>query len=186
VLAAYVVAAFLVVPVTIMIVATASVFGPWLGIAYSLAGSLLSAMLMFAIGRTLGRGTVESLTGRQYRRVAEGLRNRGLPTMIVLRMLPVAPFTIVNMVVGATGIGAREFALGTLIGMAPGIVSLCVFQAQLLEALRNPDARNFALLGAAGVLMIGTLVWLRGRLRARRKRGESAGAFSLIPGGSRG
>ena len=39
---------------------------------------------MSSRGRSLGRGTVESLTGRQYKRVADGLRNRGLPTMIVL------------------------------------------------------------------------------------------------------
>jgi phospholipase D1/2 len=158
-----------VLPVTVLIIATASVFGPWLGIAYSLAGSLASAVLMFAIGRALGRGSVEELTGRQYRRIAEGLRNRGVPTMVVLRMLPVAPFTVVNMVVGATGIGLRDFAAGTVIGMLPGIVSLCLFQAQLVEAFRHPDAGNVAKLALVGAAIAVTLVWLRGRLRARRR-----------------
>jgi phospholipase D1/2 len=177
---AYVASAFLVVPVTIMILATASVFGPWLGVVYSLAGSLASAMTMFAIGRVLGRGTVESLTGRQYRRVADGLRHRGLPTMIVLRMLPVAPFSIVNMVVGATGIGVRDFALGTAIGMSPGIVSLCVFQAQLLEAFRRPDAGNFAMLALLAIGIGGALAWLRSRLRAKRPGGPR-GLRRLVP-----
>ncbi len=172
VLGIYLASAFVVLPVTVLILATASVFGPWLGIVYSLAGSLASAMTMFAVGRLLGRGSVEELTGRQYRRIAEGLRHRGVPTMVVLRMLPVAPFSVVNLVVGATGIRAHEFALGTLIGMAPGTVSLCVFQAQLVEAFRRPDARNIAILAGVAVSIAGSLAWLRSRLRARRRQAE--------------
>jgi phospholipase D1/2 len=174
VLGIYLASAFLVLPVTVLIIATAAVFGPWLGIVYSLAGSLASAMTMFAIGRLLGRGSVEELTGRQYRRIAEGLRHRGLPTMVVLRMLPVAPFSVVNIVVGASGISARDFALGTAIGMAPGIASLSVFQAQLLEALRKPDAGNILLLGVVAVVIAGSLTFLRARLRARRRRSGEA------------
>jgi phospholipase D1/2 len=181
VLAIYVVSAFVVLPVTVLIVATASVFGPWLGIAYSLAGSLAGAMTMFALGRVLGRGSVESLTGRQFRRIAESLKHRGLPTMIVLRMLPIAPFTVVNLVVGASGIAARDFALGTVIGMAPGTVSLCVFQAQLLEAVRHPDAKNLVILAAVAAGIAGSLAWLRGRLRAKRRTSDPPAVSRLVP-----
>jgi phospholipase D1/2 len=181
VLAIYVVSAFVVLPVTVLIVATASVFGPWLGIAYSLAGSLASAMTMFSLGRLLGRGSVETLTGGQFRRIAESLKHRGLPTMIVLRMLPIAPFTVVNLVVGASGIAARDFALGTVIGMAPGTVSLCVFQAQLLEAVRHPDAKNLVLLAVVAAGIAGSLAWLRGRLRAKRRTSGPPAVSRLVP-----
>jgi phospholipase D1/2 len=124
---------------------------------------------------------VESLTGRQFRRIAESLKHRGLPTMIVLRMLPIAPFTVVNLVVGASGIAARDFALGTVIGMAPGTVSLCVFQAQLLEAVRHPDAKNLVILAAVAAGIAGSLAWLRGRLRAKRQTSDSPSVSRLVP-----
>ena len=47
--------------------------------------------------------------------------------MAVVRNLPVAPFTIVNMVAGASHIKLGDFLLGTALGMAPGIVAIMVF-----------------------------------------------------------
>lgn len=165
VLVVYLVASLLVLPVTVLIIATAAVFGPWLGIGYSLAGSVTSALLMFAIGRVAGRGTVENFTGRYFRQVADGLRNRGLLTMIAIRLLPIAPFTIVNMVVGASGIRARDFALGTVVGMTPGIVGLSLFQMQLERSVREPGIASFAMLALVSLVMIGSISWLRRHLR---------------------
>lgn len=178
VVAAYVVGAFVVAPVLVLVLATAALFGPWHAVAYSLAGSLASAWLMYEIGRRTGHRTVESLTGRQYRRIAEGLRDRGITTMIVLRMLPIAPFTIVNLVLGVSGIGRREFLIGTAIGMLPGIVALSVFQSQLLDAVRSPDAASLVRLGVVCAVLVGAIAWLHGRLRVRRREDQSASSRS--------
>ena len=61
----------------------------------------------------------------------------GVATM---RLLPVAPFTIVNLVSGAFQVRFRDYIIGTLLGMAPGIVVINLFAQQFESAVRNPGS----------------------------------------------
>jgi phospholipase D1/2 len=87
--------------------------------------------------------------------------------MIVVRNIPVAPFTVVNLVAGASKIHFRDYLLGTVIGMAPGIAALTIFMDRLEQAVRNPAVENFlVLVGVAVVISAGALLlrkWLVGR-----------------------
>ena len=89
----------------------------------------------------------------------------GLMTIIALRIIPVAPFTVVNVVAGASELRLRDFALGTLIGMLPGIVALSFLAERLLAVLRSPDAFSLlSLVGVAAIVMLSLAVlrrWLR-------------------------
>jgi uncharacterized membrane protein YdjX (TVP38/TMEM64 family) len=77
--------------------------------------------------------------------------------MTALRVVPVAPFTVVNLVAGASHIRFRDFALGTLLGMIPGTLALVVLSDQVVAALRSPDAAHIALLvGLAALIGLGT------------------------------
>ncbi len=167
VLGAYVVAGLLVMPVTLMIAVTVLVFGPWLGLAYALAGSLLSAAVTYGLGRALGRRAVRQLAGSALNRLSRRLGQRGLLTMVAVRLLPVAPFTVVNMVAGASHIGARDFLLGTLLGMAPGTIAVGMFVDRIAAAVSEPGAATFAILaGVLALVIAGALVlrrWLRRR-----------------------
>jgi uncharacterized membrane protein YdjX (TVP38/TMEM64 family) len=71
----------------------------------------------------------------------------------------------VNIVLGAVNIHLRDFVLGSLIGIAPGILIVSLFEYQIEAVIRNPHAGNVLLLAslAAGVPML--FVWLRRRLR---------------------
>jgi phospholipase D1/2 len=90
-----------VLPVTLLVAATAAVLDPVSGFAYALAGSLLSATVNFGLGRLLGRDFVRTLAGRRLNRLSRRLAKKGFVAVLVVRMLPVAPFTIVNLVAGA-------------------------------------------------------------------------------------
>jgi uncharacterized membrane protein YdjX (TVP38/TMEM64 family) len=61
---------------------------------------------------------------------------------------------VVNLAIGASGIGLLDFALGTAIGMAPGLVALSFVGSRILEIVRNPGACELAWLVAAGVAWI--------------------------------
>ncbi|HYB98262.1 MAG TPA: VTT domain-containing protein [Candidatus Limnocylindrales bacterium] len=165
VLGIYLAASMLMVPIMVVILATASVFGPVLGIAYSIVGSLAGALVTYWIGRVVGRSTVEQMTGARFRRVADTLKNRGLITMIVIRLLPIAPFTVVNMVLGSAGVGVRDYALGTVLGMMPGILGISLLQAQLAAAIRRPSVTSLAVLALTTAVVASAVVWLRRRLR---------------------
>jgi uncharacterized membrane protein YdjX (TVP38/TMEM64 family) len=118
----------------------------------------------YAIGRRLGRDTVRRLAGDRLNRISKRLARRGVIAIAVLRLLPLAPFTIVNVVAGASHIGLRDFILGTVIGMAPGILATVVFVDRILEAVRNPGIGTFVSLAAVAGLLVAVAVVLRRRL----------------------
>jgi uncharacterized membrane protein YdjX (TVP38/TMEM64 family) len=169
VLAAYVVAGLLVLPVTIMIAATGAVFGPVLGVVYALAGSLASGLVTYSIGRKLGRETVRRLAGERLNAISRKLAERGLLAVVLVRIVPVAPFSIVNVVAGASHIGLRDFLLGTLLGLLPGTIGTVIFVDRIIATLRDPGFVTFALLAIIAGLLAGAAVVLQRRL-ARRAR----------------
>jgi phospholipase D1/2 len=131
VLGAFCLATLLFVPINFVIAATGALFGPLLGLLYALAGALLAAGLSFAVGRALGRRWVRRLASRRINAVNKRLNQHGLLAMTVLRLLPIAPFTVVNLVAGASEIRTRHYLLGSLFGMAPGVVLITLFGDRL-------------------------------------------------------
>ena len=106
---AYVVGAFMLgglvaFPLILLIAGTAAAFGPVLGFAYAAAGSLASALLTYFIGVWLGRDTLESVLGPRLNRIRARIQRSGILAVAAIRLVPIAPFTIVNMVAGASGI----------------------------------------------------------------------------------
>lgn len=142
-------------PVVILILATAALFGPWLGLAYSALGVAASAAVMYGAGARFGRRVLARIGGARWQRLRDHLRHRGLLAVVALRVMPVAPFTVVNIAVGASGIGFTDFALGTLIGMGPGLAVLCFMGSRIAGVLDDPTAEQIIVLGLAAVAWIG-------------------------------
>ncbi len=168
VLLTYVVASLLFVPVNLMIAATGAAFGGLLGFVYGLAGSLLAAAVVFGLGRRLGRDPVRRFAGRWIDAVSRRLDQHGLLAMALLRLMPVAPFSVVNLVAGASAIRIRDFMLGSPIGMLPGLALMTVFGDRLGVWLRRPDAANLAILVGVTLAVVALAVVLRRWSRRRR------------------
>jgi phosphatidylserine/phosphatidylglycerophosphate/cardiolipin synthase-like enzyme/uncharacterized membrane protein YdjX (TVP38/TMEM64 family) len=164
ILGGYMVGSLLLVPITAMILATAFTFGPLLGFSYSVVGCLMAAVMTYAVGRMLGRDKVRRLTGSRLDRVKRRLADHGFVTMLTVRLLPIAPYTVVNIVAGALHIRFRDFFLGTIMGMAPGILAITVFERQLELAIREPGAVSLGLLAAVVAAIAVTAVIARRRL----------------------
>ncbi|MEZ5652336.1 MAG: VTT domain-containing protein [Burkholderiaceae bacterium] len=161
----FVAASLLMVPVMLLVVIVAIVFGGWPAFAYALVGSMASAAIGFAVGRQVGRGTLERFSGPRLDQLGKRLARRGTLAVAVLRMVPVAPFTVFNLVAGGSPVGARQFMFGTFLGMAPGIAAITMFSDSLWQALKNPSPMNIALALGVGlvVLIVARLAtrWLR-------------------------
>ncbi len=165
--ATFVVGGLVMMPVTVLIVVTVVVFGPLYGSAIALAGTVLSAASGHTAGRLLGRNAVQRFGGRRLNRLSQQVGQHGLLAMVVLRLVPVAPFTLVNLVVGASRIRLRDCLLGTAIGMLPGILLSASLVDRIAAAARNPGAQSFAWL--ALVLVIPAGIWWALRRRRRRQ-----------------
>src|SRR5262249_17177861 len=138
VLAGYLVGAIVLFPITPLLAATALVFGPLPGIAYSMVGALSAALLTYGIGRLIGGKRVGArwLSGPRTTRIREHLRRRGLTAVITARMLPVGNFSLINLIAGALPIRLRDFMIGNVIGLLPGVLGLALFTGQLGRTLR--------------------------------------------------
>jgi uncharacterized membrane protein YdjX (TVP38/TMEM64 family) len=166
--AAFIAGGLVAFPVTLMVIATVVVFGPWWGAGYSLLGASLSALATFAAGRLAGRNTVRRLAGSLVNRVSQTLAQSGLLTIITLRIVPVAPFSIINAIAGISEIRLKDFVLGTIIGMIPGVVVIALLADRIAESLRRPDMGNFVLLAAAVAAVALGLMGLRRWIRRKR------------------
>jgi len=158
VLLSYVVLGAVSFPVTLMIMATILVYGPWWGGWYAMLGALLSAVGMFGLGHLLGREIVGNMCGSLINRVNQRLAKSGVVAVIAFRVIPVAPFSVINLIAGVSAISFRDFVLGTCIGIIPGIVAISLTSDRLVASLRQPDLFNFSILiGVVAVLVAGVV-----------------------------
>jgi uncharacterized membrane protein YdjX (TVP38/TMEM64 family) len=172
VVASYVVGGLLMVPVMLLIAVTGIVFGPILGTIYAVAGTLLSAAVSYEIGRRLGRDTLRRLLGPRINGLSRRIARRGILAVVIIRTLPVAPFTVVNVVAGASHIRLRDYLIGTFLGMLPGIGITVTFVHHLAEMVRNPSMGTVGVLVAVVVVLIGFAMALQ-RLLAGKERAEA-------------
>jgi len=170
VVGSYVAAGLVMVPVMLLIAVTGIVFGPLYGTLYAVGGTMLSAAVAYGIGHLLGRETVQKLLGARINKLSRRLAKRGILAMLIIRMLPIAPFTVVNMVAGASHIRFRDYLIGTLLGMLPGITMTVTFVHHLAEAVRNPSAGTVAVLMAVAGSIIMLAIGLQKLLKRKEDR----------------
>ena len=159
--AVFVVGSLIAVPVTLLILVTALAYGPVLGTLYALGGSVLAAVVTYGIGHYLGRSTVERLSGGRARRWSERLARSGILTIVAVRIIPVAPFTVINLFAGASRISFRDYLIGTLIGMVPGVAAMAVFAEGILALLSDADLIHFLVVALALVFIVGLTLLAR-------------------------
>ena len=139
-----------------------ALFGLAGGIALSWVASMVSAVVTFLVARRLGRPAVAAMTGPRIDRVEAVLRDQGVVAVVVARLTPVLPFTIVNYGAGVSAVSMRDFVLGTAVGILPGTVGYAA-----LGASAGRDATTFVAAGVvAAVLLVGSV--LVGRRMSRR------------------
>ncbi|WP_035274488.1 VTT domain-containing protein [Desulfogranum japonicum] len=168
---AFIVGGLAVFPITLMIIATVVLFGPWLGPLYAILGAELSALILFILGRHLGRSTVQRMAGSILNRVNKRLSENGIAAVITFRIIPVAPFSVVNLVAGASNISRRDFILGTFIGLLPGIITITLVADQIARSLKTPDFGSIGTLMAvfvgSGLGLYGLRKWLKNKKQQR-------------------
>jgi uncharacterized membrane protein YdjX (TVP38/TMEM64 family) len=170
VLAAFVVGSLVAVPILAMIGATVLVLGPALGFACSAVGVLLAASATFGIGRLVGREPLRRWLGERVERLEKRFTNHGIVAIALLRKVPVAPFTIVNVLIGAIGVRYRDFIVGTALGMIPGIAAFAFVSDRVFQAWREPTIQNVALTAAAAVLWIGIVLLVQSLFNRHGRR----------------
>jgi len=169
----FAIAGTLLVPVTGLIATAGLLFDLRFAFLCALGGSLLGATLGYEIGRLLWRDAVRQLGGKWLNRLNHLLSEGGILAVVMVRMLPIAPFGIINMVAGSLHVRWRHFFIGTLLGMSPGMIAIILLTHHAARVARNPNLETII----TGVFVAGAAVaavlWLRRVLSHRAPRSIS-------------
>ena len=148
-------------------------FGLWLGTALNVVGATFGATLLFLAARTSLGDLLRQRAGPWMVRFERGFQENAISYLLALRLMPLFPFFIVNLVPAFLGVSLRVFALTTFFGIIPagfvytaigsGLSGVLEGGADLtLDRLLTPDI-SIALggLGILSLLPVAYRLWRR-------------------------
>ncbi len=160
--------AFLGVPQFVLIAAAVVAFGPWLGFAYSWAGTMVSSLIGFALGRRFGGRLLRDFGGEGVNKFMKMIANNGFTASLIVRLVPSAPFIVVNMAAGVTPMRLRDFVLGSAIGIVPKIALTAFAGHSIVKAMNGGvGLESLLMLGLAIALWVGVGLVARAWLKRR-------------------
>jgi phospholipase D1/2 len=163
VLATFWLASALFISIWLCIVQTALLFTPTTALPLCMMGALSSAVLFYGIGRVLAG---EGLRGRLPPTLVAKVSGISMVGMIVIRLVPVLPFSLVNLSCGSMRVSFGRFVIGTVVGMLPGMVGVCVLGAQFVDMIKHPTPVTIA----AFVMVVVAVIIMAWLLRRRSQR----------------
>ncbi len=158
VLMVYVIGGLLFFPVTVLSLAVAAIFGPVWGPIYGILGALLSSATLFGIGKLLGNAGLKKVGGPKVEALDAKLKTSGIVGVAAIRMLPIAPFSLVNLVAGISSIGIIQFLVGTFLGMGPPMIAKGLVGDSITQIFRNPSPQTIGYM-AGGIVLWGLMIW---------------------------
>jgi uncharacterized membrane protein YdjX (TVP38/TMEM64 family) len=155
------------VPQFVLIAAAVVAFGPLVGFAYSWIGTMVSSLVGFYLGRFAGARTLANFSGDGVRRFMDLVGRNGFLASLIVRLVPSAPFIVVNMAAGVTPMRMAHFAAGTAIGIIPKIALTAFAGNSIVQVMRGEGGKDALILAAVagGWLVIGWFArrWLKAR-----------------------
>ncbi len=143
------------IPVTVLIGGVGILFGPFSGSLVAMTASVASAVLSYLIGHITGKNLIRKFSGEKINSISKQFTKRGIWTIIFVRIVPLAPYAVINMLAGASHIRFRDYVLGTIIGMIPGIVLVTSFFGHLVQVFKDSSTGNILILaGLFGLIFI--------------------------------
>lgn len=121
-------------PSGILRAAGGSFFGLWYGLLVNLVGVCLGAVLGYLISRRLGAEAVRDyLLRRKYQNVLQYMKSYGGMVVFVLRVFPILPFNVVNIIAGFVSIRFRTYLVATVIGSIPYTFAFTYFASSIFQ-----------------------------------------------------
>ncbi|SJZ98355.1 TVP38/TMEM64 family protein [Consotaella salsifontis] len=184
--ALYAIATALVFPAAaVLTIGGGFLFGWWLGGSLTVIGATIGACILFQATNSAFGGALRRRAGL-IRRFADGFEKDAFSYLLVLRLSPVLPFSVVNVGPALIGVPFSTYALATFLGIIPGAMVYAFIgsglDAALLAAGGNADSisdfitfdTTLALLGLAALSVLGLALkkWV---IEPRRRAPERGG-----------
>lgn len=159
----------------VLTVTAGFLFGTAWATVCAVIGATLGATAVFLAARTALGDILRAKAGPGLRRMEQGFRENALSYLLVLRLIPLFPFWLVNLVPAFLGVTLRTYVIGTFVGIIPGTfvyASLGNGLGALLDTGERPDLRIIftpaILIPIAGLAVLALLPVVYKKIKARR------------------
>tara|TARA_R100000900_G_scaffold127863_3_gene103259 strand:- start:122508 stop:124664 length:2157 start_codon:yes stop_codon:yes gene_type:complete len=143
---------------TIMTLAGGALFGLWQGLLLVSFASSIGATLAFLVARFLLRETVRARFGERLKAIDRGIQRDGAFYLFTLRLVPIFPFFIINLVMGLTRLRTWTFYWVSQLGMLAGTAVYVNAGTQLAQVERVGDVLSPELL--LSFVLLGLFPWI--------------------------
>lgn len=142
------------VPGAVVITVTGGLlFGTLLGSVLAVAGATIGAVALFLAARSAAGGLLAARAGPWLERLRPGLERDGFHYMLALRLIPVVPFWLANLVPALVGMRLAPFALATFLGIIPATAVFASLGAGIGHVLDAGGTPDLSLIVSAPVLL---------------------------------
>ena len=184
----WILAILLCLPTTVITVVGGALFGTLRGAAFSWSAALIGTAIAHVLARSLTNGAIRRLFGshRLLRKLGD---DSSIWTLVRLRVVPAAPFGVVDYVAGLAGVPLRSLLAATAIGTAPGTIAYAFAGSQLGAGIGGSGAaarKALVIAGAVSLAMLAIAIapWLLDKLRSRTGRSRPREPMSETTGRS--
>lgn len=133
-IAAMIIVSFLPLPAETVAIANGMVFGRMEGFILTWLGAMIAALIAFGLARWLGAPIVKRILPKSSLEKFEALvQRRGAPFLLLARMIPFVPYTVVNYGSGLSPVRLRTYMWTSAIGMAPPIFAFVSVGALMVD-----------------------------------------------------
>ena len=162
----FTVLAFFGVPQFALIGAAVFAFGPVQGFLFSWLATMVSATVDFWGGRFLGADTVRRYGGQTVNRISSFVGRNGFFASMIVRIVPSAPFIVVNMAAGVSHMSYFAFIAGAGVGVIPKTAVIAFFGGSLIALFAGGGWQAMLALAAAAAAWVGFMLFARRLLRS--------------------
>lgn len=110
-------------------------FGPLRTTIYVVFAATIGATALFLIARTAVGDRLRSRAGPWMAKMESGFQDNAMSYLLVLRLVPLFPFFVVNLVPAFLGVRLRTYVIGTFFGIIPGTFVFALAGGGLGKAL---------------------------------------------------
>jgi pyruvate/2-oxoglutarate dehydrogenase complex dihydrolipoamide dehydrogenase (E3) component/uncharacterized membrane protein YdjX (TVP38/TMEM64 family) len=142
----------------ILTLAGGAIFGFWLGLLVISFASSLGALLAFWASRYLLRDWVQRKFQKPFQAINSGIERDGVFYLLTLRLVPLFPFWLINLLMGLTQLRAARFYTVSQMGMLPGTAVFVNAGTQLALINSLGDVLSAPLIGSLVLLGLFPLV----------------------------
>jgi phospholipase D1/2 len=176
VIGVFIASGFVAAPLSVVMIPTIVIYGPVFGSLWTVIGASLAGGLFFWLG-SRGADLADRFRGKtaDRSRIGDLMERNGIVAVAIARNLPLGPYPLVNLALGASPVSLPQFLVGNAIGLTPWILVYAITGSEVKALLSNPSPEAWMRLGLTLVVVVFVAILVSRRIGGRLALGGREG-----------